>query len=94
MAAPPPGHLRRGLAIAAALALALVAVAVAAVAGAYDGRCGGYFPGLSAPRPCSLGEYLAGDLPALLLLLGASYWPCLLLVALPPAIGWWRDRRR
>ena len=87
-------HWRRGLKVTVGLALGLAALALAVVARSYDGHCGGYFPGLAAPRPCSRWEFVSGDGPAILLVLAVSDWPLLLLLALPPAVGWWLDRRR
>lgn len=92
MTPPSRRHFRRGIAVTGGLALGLAMLALALLLASHDGRCGGYFPGLSAPRPCSRWDFVAADGPAIVLVLGADYWP--LLLALPPAIGRWRDRRR
>lgn len=63
----PPSrcHFRRGVAVTGGLALGLAVLAVAVLLASYDGRCGGFFPGLSAPRPCSRWEFVAADGPAI-----------------------------
>ena len=86
-------HFRHGVGIACGLAIGAALLAAVGLALTYDGHCGGYFPGLAGPHPCSRWQYLAGDGPAIALVMGVSDWPLLLLLALPPAIGWWLDRR-
>jgi hypothetical protein len=62
---------------------------------AYDGKCGGFFPGLSVPRPCSFWEYLSGDMLVVAMILVVTFWPLLLaLVVLPPTVGYLFDRQR
>ena len=94
VSARPRAHGRRALRLALVVVAALVVVGVAGLALSYDGRCGGYFPGLSAPRPCSRWAYLTGDGLAIVLVLSVSYWPLLLVLAFLPVIGYWLDRRR
>ena len=61
---------------------------------AYDGKCGGFFPGISARQPCSLWEYAKGDMLAIALVLAITYWPVMLaLLVLPSLIGHLYDRR-
>jgi hypothetical protein len=61
----------------------------------YDGKCGGFFPGLSGRRQCSWSEYLFGEVVAIGLVLALSYWPVILtLMIVPPFIGHLLDRKR
>jgi hypothetical protein len=60
----------------------------------YDGKCGGFFPGLSVRRPCSLWQYATGDMLAIAMVLAITYWPAvLMLLVLPPLVGHLFDRR-
>lgn len=61
----------------------------------YDGKCGGFFPGLSARRPCSLWQYAMGDMLAIAVILAITYWPVVLaLLILPSFLGHLIDRRQ
>jgi hypothetical protein len=61
---------------------------------AYDGKCGGFFPGMSARRSCSLWQYATGDMLAIGIILAITYWPVVLtLLTLPPFVGHLFDRR-
>ena len=87
-------YLLRGLYFALGIFLFVAMVFLARMGFSYDGRCGGFFPGLAAPRPCTLWEYLSGDVLVSALLLVVAYWPIALLVLLlPPLAGFLFDRR-
>ena len=61
----------------------------------YDGKCGGFLPWLAAAKPCTLAEYVVGDLSLLALITWTGYWPLIIvLLALPVGIGYVLDRRR
>jgi hypothetical protein len=61
----------------------------------YDGKCGGFFPGMSARRPCSLWQYATGDMLAIAMVLAITYWPVvIMLLILPFFIGYLFDRRQ
>jgi hypothetical protein len=86
-------YFRRGAYVACGAAC--IGVVLLVVIGlAYDGKCGGFFPGLSAPRSCTFVEYLSGDVLVFALILGVTYWPLVLAVLfLPPLVGYVLDRR-
>lgn len=78
------------------MAFALPVIAVAAIIigtiFSYDGKCGGFFPALAGPKPCTLSEYVAGNLSLLILIAGAKYWPLIIAaIALPIVIGYVMD---
>jgi len=53
-----------------------------------------FFPWLAGPKPCSIWEYVAGNMLLFAVLLGATYWPLVLaLLFLPPIVGYLFDRR-
>jgi hypothetical protein len=61
----------------------------------FDGKCGGFFPGMSARRPCSLWQYAMGDMLAIAMVLAITYWPVvLILLILPSFVGHLFDRRK
>ena len=76
--------------------LLIVAVTFAVNLGiAFDGSCGGFFPGLWARQPCSAREYATRDLVAIAVLLDVSYWALVLgLLILPPFLGHLIDLRQ
>jgi len=67
----------RGVFIACAAVLCFAIVFVVWMGTSYDGKCGGFFPELSVRRPCSLWEYMSGDVFATALIAGVAYWPLL-----------------
>jgi hypothetical protein len=80
--------------IACGILLCVAIISVVSLGLAYDGKCGGYFPGLSVRRPCSLWEYVSGDMSAIAMVLVVAFWPLVLaLLVLPPLVGYWFDRR-
>lgn len=87
-------YLRRGIYIACALVAGAIGVFVTCMALSHDGKCSGVFPGLSEPQHCSLWQYLTGEGLAVALLLLLTYWPLVaVVVVLPPAVGYFLDRR-
>jgi hypothetical protein len=87
-------YFRRGVYVACAMILCLVIVCIVLMGLSYDGQCGGYFPGLSGRRPCSLSEYMFGDVVAISVIMASAYWPVVVtLLLLPPFIGYWFDRK-
>ena len=81
--------------------VALAAPVVVLMAGAalltfsFDGNCGGFLPWLAAAKPCTLADYLSGNLALLALIVWTEYWPLVIaLLALPIGIGYVLDRRR
>jgi hypothetical protein len=87
-------YLLRGVYVSGGLLLCVAIIAVVNLVIAYDGKCGGYFPGLSARRSCSLWEYLSGDMVAIAMVVLVALWPLVLtLLALPPLVGYLLDRR-
>jgi hypothetical protein len=87
-------NLRRGVYVACGILLCLAIVFVASALFGFDGLCGGFFPGLSARKPCSLWGYLSGDALVFAMILMIKLWPVVLaLSVLPPMVGYWIDRR-
>ena len=77
----------------AAPLLALTAVAVL-LAVAYDGKCGGFMPGLAPAKPCGFADYVFGNLTLLALIFWVEFWPIIIVVrALPVGVGYLLDRR-
>ena len=69
----------------------IIAVLVCAVllVKSYDGKCGGYLPWLAGPKPCTLWEFLSGNLLLIGVVLWSTYWPIILaLLLLPAAAGY------
>lgn len=84
----------RGMYVTCGILLCTAIALLVQIAASYDGKCGGFFPGLAAPRPCSFLEYVGGNFVLLVVILGTAYWPVLLaLVFLPPLVGYLYDRR-
>ena len=80
--------------VAGGVLLCVAIVSVVNLGIAYDGKCGGFFPGLSARRSCSLWEYISGDMLVIGMILVAAFWPSVLAVLiLPPFVGYLLDRR-
>ena len=87
-------YLLRGMYVAAGILLCIAIVSVVNLGIAYDGKCGGFFPGLSVRRSCSLWEYVSGDMLVIGMILLSAFWPLLLaLLILPPFAGYLLDRR-
>jgi hypothetical protein len=86
-------YFRRGVYVTCGVLLCLTMVYVVDMAISYDGKCGGFFLGMSARRPCSLWQYATGDMLAIAMVLAITYWPVLLmLLILPSFIGHLFDR--
>ena len=77
----------RGVFVAGAIAVCIALASLVLLGSSYNGKCGGFFPG-SAPRPCSLMEYMFGDVVAISLILFGTFWPVvLILLIVPPLRG-------
>ena len=88
-------NLLRGIYVAFGILLCVAIVSAVNLGFAYDGNCGGFFPGLSVRRPCSFWEYFSGDMLAIAMVLMLAFWPLVLAVlVLPPFVGFLLDRRR
>ena len=85
---------RWGLYGALAVPSLLAMVLVAESALSYQGKCGGLMPFLAGPRPCSFWEYASASLEFTALVLWDAYWPLIvLLLLIPPAVGYLLDRK-
>lgn len=85
----------RGVYIAGAIAICMGIVSLFLLGSSYNGKCGGFFPGSSAPRPCSFSEYMFGDAVAISMILLGTFWPMvLILLVAPPFVGYLLDRSR
>src|SRR5579871_2077206 len=88
-------NLIRGVYVACGIAICFAMILVVIAASGYDGFCGGFFPGLSVRKPCSMWSYISGDVLVVAMILISTFWPLvLLLLVLPPVVGYWFDRRR
>ena len=84
----------RGVCVAGAIALCATTVSLVLMGMSYNGKCGGFFPGLSAPRVCSFSEYMLGDVVAISMIMISTFWPVMLIVLIvPPFVGYLLDRR-
>jgi hypothetical protein len=87
-------NLRLGVVVAGGLLLCATIALIAMLGYSYDGKCGGYIPGLSGPRPCSFVDFVSGSVVLYILLLGVHYWYlAIAIVVLPPLAGYLLDRR-
>jgi hypothetical protein len=87
-------NLRRGVHVACGILVCVGIVFVASAVFGYDGSCGGFFPGLSVRKPCSMWAYVSGDMLVIAMVLLITYWPLMLaLLIVPVAVGYWIDRR-
>jgi len=90
-------YFKRGMFIACGILLCILIVGVVNMGLAYDGKCGGYFPGLSVRRSCSFWNYLSGDVLVITMIMAVTFWPVVLaLLVLPPLVGYlfdWRAKR-
>jgi hypothetical protein len=87
-------NLLRGVYVSCGILLCIVIVFVVSAAFGYDGLCGGFFPGLSVRKSCSLWAYMSGDVFVIALILMLTFWPLVLaLLFLPPIVGYLFDRR-
>ena len=84
----------RGLYIAGALLLCMALIFALRMGFSYDGKCGGFLPEVSAQRPCSLLEYMTGDVVAIAVVVAITYWPVvLMLIILAVLTGYFFGRR-
>lgn len=87
-------YFRGGVYFGCGIVVCLAIVFLVRIGLVYDGKCGGFFPGLAAPKPCTFLEYVSGDGLVFALVLGVTYWPLVLAVLfLPPLVGYVLDRR-
>lgn len=87
-------YFRLGVHVAWGLLLAVAIVFVIGIGLSYDGKCGGFMPGLAAATPCTFWSYMSGYLLLLTLILAANYWPLVVaLLLVPPLVGHLLDRR-
>jgi hypothetical protein len=88
-------NLLRGVYVACGILLCLLIAFVASAIFGYDGLCGGFFPGVSAPKACSFWGYMSGEMLVIAMILMITFWPLVLaLLVVPPAVGYWFDWRR
>jgi hypothetical protein len=86
--------LLRGTYFAGAIVLCAVIVSLILMGLSYNGRCGGFFPELSAPRACSFLGYMFGDVVAISVIMISTFWPIVVVVLIvPPFVGYLLDRR-
>jgi hypothetical protein len=84
----------RGVWVACGILLCAAILFAVSTAFSYDGKCGGFFPGLSVRRSCSFWEYISGDMVAIAMILALTFWPLVLMLLLvPPFVGHLLDRR-
>jgi hypothetical protein len=84
----------RGLCVAFGTLLCFAIILLLQIGFSYDGKCGGFLPGLAAPRPCSFWEYVSANAILYTLILWDVCWPLVLAVLLlPPFVGHLFDRR-
>ena len=77
----------------AALSLFVIAI-IAQLALGYEGKCGGLFPFLAGPRPCSFWEHLRESAIFSIAILWIEYWPLVLAaLVIPTCVGYLLDRR-
>jgi hypothetical protein len=94
MSASRKSPLIRGFCIAGALLLCVALIFALRMGFSYDGKCGGFFSEVSAHRPCSLWSYMTGDVLAIAVVLGLTYWPLVLvLIAVAIVVGYFFGRR-
>lgn len=87
-------YLRRGLYVTLAILLCVALVLLVRIGLSYDGICTSAIPEVGAPTPCSFWQYVSRNTILFGLILAAVYWPLLLvIVLLPPLIGYLIDRR-
>lgn len=79
-------RLFRGACIAGAVLLCAAMIFALRMGFSYQGKCGGFFAEVSAPRACSLWEYMTGDVLAIALVMTISCWPVLLLLVILAAL--------
>jgi uncharacterized membrane protein affecting hemolysin expression len=72
----------RGVYIAGVVLLCAAMIFALRMGFSYDGKCGGFLPEVSAQRACSLWSYMTGDVLAIALVLGITYWPVLVLLVI------------
>jgi hypothetical protein len=77
MKGPSKSPVFRGVYLAGAVLLCVAMIFAFRMGFSYDGKCGGFLPEVSAQRPCSLWAYMTGDVLAIALVLGITYWPVL-----------------
>ena len=88
-------YFKRGIYVTFAIAISLALLILVIMGFAFDGKCGGFFPGVSAPRACSFWNYMAGDVVAIAMVVAITVWPLgLAILILPPAVGYWLDWRK
>jgi hypothetical protein len=84
----------RGVYIAGAVLLCAAVFFALRMGFSYDGKCGGFLPEVSTPRPCSLWSYMTGDVLAIAVIVGLTYWPLLMmLIVVAVLLGYFLSRR-
>jgi hypothetical protein len=84
----------RGVYIAGAVLLCVAIIFALRMGLSYDGKCGGMLPEVSAQRPCSLWSYMTGDVLAIAVVVGITYWPLLfILIVAAVLLGYFFGRR-
>jgi hypothetical protein len=84
-----------GVRVSCSIVLCIAVVALVRIAMAYNGTCGGFWPGLSASHPCSFWDHTSFYIILTVGILGIVYGPILLgILLVPPLVGYWLDRRR
>ena len=83
-----------GACIAMAAPLLVLMVSLVWLTLSYDGKCGGFLPWLAGARPCTLADYVVGNVLLFALIVWVEYWPFIIaLLALPVGVGYVLDRR-
>ena len=84
-----------GLGASVGVPAASLAVAATYLAVSYNGICASWLPWVAAPSACTATHYVLGTLTIIVLVLGRTYWPMFILIlGLPPVVGYYLDRRR
>jgi hypothetical protein len=82
-----------GVYVSCASVLCIAVITLVQSATSYRGECGGLFPWLAGPRPCSFWDYASFNF-ILLFVLSVAYWPIVLgMLILPPVVGYVLGRR-
>ena len=81
-----------GVYISCGAVLCIAVVSLVESVLSYRGECGGFFPALAGPTPCSFWKYASFSF-ILLGVLSIAYWPiALAILLLPPLFGYVLDR--
>jgi hypothetical protein len=83
-----------GVRVSCGIVLSVAGITLVLLAMEYNGECGGFWPGLSSPHPCSFWDHASFYLILSVIVFGPVLFGILLMLLIPPLVGYLLNRRR